>query len=168
MKIGYIRSSSQKEILAFQSQSGTEKLFCDLDPACDAEFNEMLESLNREDTLIIKDINNACKTIDALLAILDKHFKGNINVTSLSKDLDIFLNEDGFLSFITIRDFILAKQIASTQSEKKLGRKMIAWPSNFRRVADDYISGTIKTSEALNALGMKKATFYTMIKIYKY
>lgn len=167
MKVGYIRSSSQKEILAFQCLTGTERVFCDLDPSCDIEFNEMLESLNsEEDTIIIKDISNACLTIDDLFKIVNKHSIDKVNIISLNNDLDIFLTEEGYSSLAKTTDF--ANQVSSNSNKKKLGRKMIAWPTNFRRVADDYISGAIKISEALNALGIKKCTFYSMLKLYKH
>jgi len=49
----------------------------------------------------------------------------------------------------------------------KLGRPAIKKPDNFVQVYKDYRSNKITSKEAMEMLGLKKTTFFNLIKKYE-
>lgn len=49
----------------------------------------------------------------------------------------------------------------------KWGRKRLETPANFNEVANKYLSGSISFGKALHETGLKKNTFYRMLKQYR-
>lgn len=56
---------------------------------------------------------------------------------------------------------------AARKKGKHLGRPIIKQPDNFNLVYEEWKAGKYTAKEAIQALGMKRSTFYRMVKIYE-
>lgn len=55
----------------------------------------------------------------------------------------------------------------STRTDKEIGRPAIKMPDNFQDVYYKWKSKLISTNTAINELGLKKGTFYNMVREYE-
>lgn len=55
----------------------------------------------------------------------------------------------------------------STRTDKEIGRPAIKMPDNFQDVYYKWKNKLISTNAAINELGLKKGTFYNMVREYK-
>ena len=69
------------------------------------------------------------------------------------------------------REYIKERQaegIAVAKSEGKYkGRKAIEYPKQWKKYYEMYKSGTIKAVDVMKLLGLKKTTFYKLVKQYE-
>ncbi len=56
---------------------------------------------------------------------------------------------------------------AARKKGKHMGRPIIKQPDNFSLVYEEWKIGKYTAKEAIQALGMKRSTFYRMVKIYE-
>ena len=55
----------------------------------------------------------------------------------------------------------------STRTDKEIGRPAIKMPDNFEEVYTKWRNNLISTNTAIKELGLKKGTFYNMVKEYE-
>ncbi|MCH4198708.1 MAG: recombinase family protein [Clostridium tyrobutyricum] len=184
MNIGYIRVSTveQNEGRQYESMKnlGIEKFFEEKISAKDInrpKLNEMLEFARSGDTIYVKDFSRLARSTKDLLNIIDLVNNKGIKLISLKENLDT-TTSTGKLMVTMIgaiyqfeRENTLERQregIAIAKKEGKYkGRKEIDYPENWTEVYNKYKCRELKGTEAMQELGLKKTTFYKLVKKYE-
>jgi DNA invertase Pin-like site-specific DNA recombinase len=109
-----------------------------------------------------------------LLSIIDTLQKKHVGFVSLKENIDTTTPQGRFI--LTIfgalaeleRDNILSRQREGIDSAlargKKFGRPVMDFPKNWEKIYKQWKSGKISPTEAAKILGLKRPTFYLMIK----
>jgi DNA invertase Pin-like site-specific DNA recombinase len=180
-KVGYVRVSTvdqneARQLEAFQDLA-LYKTYIEKVSAKDTNrplLRQMLDYVRDGDTVYIKDFSRLARSTKDLLEITDDLNIRNIKLVSLKENLDTS-TPTGKLMLTLIgaiyefeRENLLERQregiaIAKHQGKFK-GRKQIEQPNNWEEVFALYANRSITGTEAMRRLGLKRNTFYKMVR----
>lgn len=196
MIIGYQRVSTVEQNLARQEETmkkyNVEKVFSEKVSAKDTnrpklqemikfidsfyEFNQQLD--NKQDLiLVIHDFSRLARSTKDLLEIVDYLEEKNVTLISAKENIDTSTATGRLMlkMISAINDFerenMLERQregiaIAKEQGKYK-GRKKIEFPLNWDDVYPKWKNREITGTKAMQELGLKRNTFYNLIKEYQ-
>jgi len=183
MKVGYVRVSTVDQNEERQIQSLTangvsgEKLYIDKCSGKDTnrpQLNALLEFVREGDEIVIHDFSRLARSTKDLLEIVEDLEQRKIKLVSLKENLDTSTaNGKLMLTMLgAINEFersnMLERQregiAIAKQNGVYKGRKQIDRPSNWDDVISRWKERKITGTKAMEELGLKKSTFYKLIK----
>lgn len=191
---GYCRISDKDQNEARQIaaliENGVDDRFIFIDKQSGKDFNRpqymiLKNALREGDLLIIKSIDRLGRNYKEIIKewqFITQEIKSDIKVLDMSM-LDTTLHKDLLGTFIS--DLILqvlayvaeqersnikqrqAEGIAIAKAQgKDLGRPKVSIPENFDAVCSRWHSNQITAKAAMCELGLKRTTFYKLVKLY--
>jgi len=182
--IAYVRVSTIDQNEARQLEAlnpyNIDKMFVEKCSAKDTnrpQLIAMLDFVREGDTIYIKDFSRIARSTKDLLEITETLKDKGVQLVSLKENLDT-TTSTGQLMLTLIaainqfeRDNLLERQkegIAIAKAEGKYkGRKQIEYPENWNEVYSKWKQRNISSKQAMLELGLKKNTFYVLIKEYE-
>lgn len=193
MIIGYCRVSTKDQDLTRQIESlkqyGCEKIYSDKATGKNfnrPEYTKMKEDgLRKGDTLVVHEFDRLGRNKKLTLKEL-QYFKDNgIRLVALNLPTTQ-MNTDDNLMLETINNIVIelytmmAQQEIETREKRqregidvalangvKFGRKAVEYPKNWESVIQLIDNKQLSNIEAMQMLGLKKTTFYKLLKQYK-
>lgn len=192
MLIGYCRVSTTEQNLDRQIKSlknyGCERIYCDKLTGKNfnrPEYTKLKDTIRSGDTLVVHEFDRLGRNKRLTLKEI-QHFKEN-NVRLVALNLPTTqLNTNDNLMLETINNIIieLYTMMAQDEVEKrekrqkegiklalekgvKFGRKKTEYPKEWSSVIKLVENRTINNIKAMEILGLKKTTYYKLLKEYK-
>ena len=183
MKVGYIRSSSISQNNEYQlkdlEKQNIEKYFIDKATGRNTdrkEFKQMLNFIREGDEVYIYDLSRLSRNLKEMLEIIDDFNNNNIRIISIKENIDSITPTGRLmLSMIgAVNEFIVTNQrekqlegikLAKEKGKYK-GRKKIDYPKNWNETIEKWKRRDITATQAMQITGLKKATFYRLLKEY--
>ncbi|KZL88696.1 recombinase family protein [Clostridium magnum] len=181
MNIAYVRVSTvdqneERQIKALE-RFNIEKWFMEKVSAKDtkrAKLQEMLEFIREGDVIYIHDFSRLARSTKDLLGMVDYFKSKGVELVSNKENIDTN-TASGKLMLTMIsaiyefeRSNLLERQregIAIAKSKGKYkGRKRIGYPDNWNEIYARWKNRDITGNEAMDLLGLKRNTFYNLIK----
>ncbi|WP_455504728.1 recombinase family protein [Clostridium sp.] len=181
VKVGYIRVSSYEQNPARQEvlmkELGVEKLFLDKLSGKDTkrpQLQAMLDYVREGDTVVIESLSRLGRSVKDLIEINEELTKKGVALESKKEKIET-LTASGRLMFNVIasiaqfeREIMLERQregiaIAKAAGKYK-GRKEISKPENWDEVISKWKVREITATKAMEELGLKRTTFYKLLK----
>lgn len=181
MNIAYIRVSSLDQNEARQIEMlkkyNIEKTFSEKISAKDTnrpKLQDMLEFAREGDTIYTADFSRLARNVADLLKLVDQLQNKGIHLVSAKENIDtstptgkLMLTMLGAIAEFE-RANIRERQaegiaIAKTKGVYR-GRQRITKPSNWDKVINAYKSRELTAKEAMLELGLKRNTFYRLLK----
>lgn len=184
MKVAYIRVSTieqneERQIKAMEGL-GIEKYFEEKVSAKDTnrpKLQELMEFVREGDTVYIKDFSRLARSTKDLLELVEYFNAKKVCLISLNENLDTSTPTGKLMVTMmgAIAEFeranLLERQregIAIAKEEGKYkGRKEIDYPTNWTEIYNQYKSREITGTKAMEVLGLKRNTFYKLVKEYE-
>jgi DNA invertase Pin-like site-specific DNA recombinase len=184
MNIGYVRVSTVEQNEARQLEAlkskNIDKWFIEKVSAKDTnrpELKAMIEFARQGDTVYIHSFDRLARSTRDLLDIVEKMQAKGINLVSNKESIDtstatgeLMLTMIGAIAQFE-RANLLERQkegIAIAKAEGKFkGRKEIGYPDNWKEIYNQWKVREIKGNEAMEQLGLKRNTFYKLVKEYE-
>lgn len=182
--IGYIRVSTveQNEERQQKALEGKhiDKVYIEKASGKDTnrpKLKEMLDYVREGDTVYIQDFSRLARNVKDLLNIVEQLQNKGVNLISIKENLDLSTSA-GRLQLTMLgaiyefeRDMIRERQaegiaIAKAKGKYK-GRKKITFPSNWEEVYQKWKCREINGVKAREQLGLKRNTFYNLVKEYE-
>ena len=192
MLIGYCRVSTRDQDLTRQIESlkeyGCEKIYSD--KATGKNFNRpeytmLKDALRKGDTLVVHEFDRLGRNKKLTLKEL-QYFKDNgIRLVALNLPTTQMDTKDN-LMLETINNIVIelytmmAQQEIETREKRqregidialangvKFGRKEVEYPKNWESVIQLVDNKQLSNLEAMTMLGLKKTTYYKLLKEYK-
>lgn len=184
MNIAYIRVSTveQNEARQLKAMENLEigKYFIEKASAKDTKRPKLLEMFDyaREgDTIYIKDFSRLARSTKDLLDIVEQLNKKHIKLVSLKENLDTSTSTGKLMLTMigAIYEFERANLLErqregisiAKQNGKYRGRKEIGFPQEWQEVYDKYKHREITANSAMEVLGLKRNTFYKLVKEFQ-
>lgn len=192
MIIGYCRVSTKDQDLTRQEESlkayGCDRIYSDKSTGKNfnrPEYNKLKEVLRKGDTLVVHEFDRLGRNKKLTLKEL-QYFKDNgIRLVALNLPTTQVNYEDN-LMMETINNIVIelytmmAQQEIETREKRqregikiaiengvKFGRKEIEYPKNWNSVMELLNNNDINNIEAMKILGLKKTTYYKLLKEYR-
>ena len=192
MIIGYCRVSTRDQDLTRQIESlkeyGCEKIYSDKATGKNfnrPEYTKLKDALRKGDTLVVHEFDRLGRNKKLTLKEL-QYFKDNgIRLVALNLPTTQIDTTDN-LMLETINNIVIelytmmAQQEIETREKRqregidvalangvKFGRKAVEYPKNWESVIQLVESTELSNIEAMQMLGLKKTTFYKLLKQYK-
>ena len=188
---GYIRVSSKdqnedRQIIEIESLVTTKDHLI-IEKISGKDFNRpkyqsMKNLMNSNDTLVIKSLDRLGRNYEAIKEEWQDFKKRNIHIRVLDMPLLNTENKDDLTANL-INDIVLEllsyvaeserkntkqRQIEGIKAAKdkgvKFGRPSIELPGNWDKVIKDWKDGKITAKAAMDLTGMKRTTFYKLVK----
>lgn len=193
MVIGYCRVSTGCQDLTRQEESlkayGCEKIYSDKATGKNfnrPEYNKLKEALRKGDTLVVHEFDRLGRNKKLTLKEL-QYFKDNdirlvaLNIPTTQLDTNDNVMLDTINNIVIELYTLMAQQEIEAREKRqaegikvardngvKFGRKVIEYPSKWEFVMEGLNNGSIKNNiEAMQMLGLKKTTYYKLLKEYK-
>lgn len=196
INFGYIRVSTKeqnldRQLVALQPYITDEKyIYSDKASGKDMErkgFQDMLKAMRKGDTLYIKSIDRLGRNKQQIKDYLEYFKKEGIRVKIIDLPTtmqDVPAGQEWVIDMINNiiievytsiaqqeRETIKQRQkegidVAKTKG-KHLGRPVMELPKEWDKLYKDWKAGTITAVAFMDAIGMKKATFYKKVKEYE-
>lgn len=184
MNIAYIRVSTaeQNESRQIEAMKPYEIEKCFIEKASAKDINrprllELLDYAREGDTVYIKDFSRLARSTKDLLDLVEQLNTKGVKLVSLKENLDTHTST-GKLMLTMIgaiyefeRSNLLERQkegiIIAKANNKYKGRREINRPDNWIEVYSQYKCRALTASKAMEKLGLKKNTFYKLIKEYE-
>ena len=192
MIIGYCRVSTKDQDLTRQEESskayGCEKIYSDKATGKNfnrPEYNKLKEVLRKGDTLVVHEFDRLGRNKKLTLKEL-QYFKDNgirlvaLNLPTTQMDTTDNLMLETINNIVIELYTMMAQQEIETREKRqregidvalangvKFGRKEIEYPKEWKQVIDMVDNKTINNVRAMEMLGLKKTTFYKLLKQYR-
>lgn len=193
MIIGYCRVSTKDQDLTRQEESlkayGCEKIYSDKATGKNfnrPEYTRMKEDgLRKGDTLVVHEFDRLGRNKKLTLKEL-QYFKDNgirlvaLNLPTTQMDTTDNLMLETINNIVIELYTMMAQQEIETREKRqregidvalangvKFGRKEIEYPKEWKQVIDMVDNKTINNVRAMEMLGLKKTTFYKLLKQYR-
>lgn len=192
MIIGYCRVSTKDQDLTRQEESlkayGCEKIYSDKATGKNfnrPEYNKLKEVLRKGDTLVVHEFDRLGRNKKLTLKEL-QYFKDNgirlvaLNLPTTQVDTTDNLMLETINNIVIELYTMMAQQEIETREKRqregidvalangvKFGRKEIEYPKEWKQVIDMVDNKTINNVRAMEMLGLKKTTFYKLLKQYR-
>lgn len=184
MKVGYVRVSSIYQNTARQEvlmkELGVDKIYIEKITGATKERPElqsMLDFVREGDVVIVESISRFARNTKDLLELVELLDHKNVQFISKKETIDTSTPAGKFM--LTIfgavaqleREHIKERQkegieIAKQEGKYK-GRKKIGLPKNWDEVYPRWKNREIQGAEAMKEMGLKRNTFYKLIKEYE-
>lgn len=184
MNIAYVRVSTveqneERQIKALKPHN-IDKWFTEKVSAKNIDrpqLKAMIEFAREGDTIYIHSLDRLARSTKDLLNIVEKLQSKGIHLVSNKESIDtstatgkLMLTMIGAIAEFE-RANLLERQregiaIAKAQGKFK-GRKKIEYPSNWKEVYTKWKNRELKGNEAMEQLGLKRNTFYKLVKEYE-
>ena len=140
-------------------------------------LNNLLAVLRPGDQLIVESISRFARNTRDLIELVEKINEMEVSFISLKESIDTTTATGMFM--LTIfgavaqleREYIKDRQaegIAIAKAEGKYkGRKPIEYPKNWDKYYKMMNDGSLSGTDAMKILGLKKTTFYKLVKQYE-
>lgn len=192
MIIGYCRVSTKDQDLTRQIESlkeyGCEKIYSDKATGKNfnrPEYTRLKDALRRGDTLVVHEFDRLGRNKKLTLKEL-QYFKDNgirlvaLNLPTTQMDTTDNLMLDTINNIVIELYTMMAQQEIETREKRqregidvalangvKFGRKAVEYPKNWESVISLVNNKQLTNIEAMQMLGLKKTTFYKLLKQYK-
>lgn len=184
MNISYVRVSTVEQNEARQLEAlkkyNIDKWFIEKVSAKNTnrpQLKSMIEFAREGDTIYIHSLDRLARSTKDLLEIVEQLQSKGIHLVSNKENIDtstatgkLMLTMIGAIAEFE-RANLLERQkegIAIAKKEGKFkGRKKIDYPSKWSEVYSKYKNRELKGNEAMEQLGLKRNTFYNLIKQYE-
>lgn len=192
MIIGYCRVSTKDQDLTRQEESlkayGCEKIYSDKATGKNfnrPEYNKLKEVLRKGDTLVVHEFDRLGRNKKLTLKEL-QYFKDNgirlvaLNLPTTQVDTTDNLMLETINNIVIELYTMMAQQEIETREKRqregidvalangvKFGRKEIEYPKEWKQVIEMVDNKTISNIRAMEMLGLKKTTFYKLLKQYR-
>ena len=164
MIIGYVRVSTVEQHedrqLVTMEKYKVEKIFQEKVSAKDTnrpELQAMLEFAREGDTIIVHDFSRLARSTKDLLDLVENLNSRGINLVSSKENIDSSTPLERQREGIAI-----AKEKGAYK-----GRKKIDFPSNWDEVYPKWKNREFTGAKAMEMLGLKRNTFYKLVKEYE-
>lgn len=184
MNIGYVRVSTveqneERQIEGLKKHD-IDKWFTEKVSAKNtnrSQLKAMIEFAREGDTIYIHSLDRLARSTKDLLNIVEELQAKGIHMVSNKENIDtstatgkLMLTMIGAIAEFE-RANLLERQkegIAIAKKEGKyLGRKEIDYPDNWKEVYSKWKNRELKGNEAMELLGLKRNTFYRLVKEYE-
>lgn len=184
MNIAYVRVSTVEQNESRQMEGlkkyNIDKWFTEKVSAKDTnrpQLDSMMDFAREGDTIYIWDFSRLARSTKDLLELVELMDKKGIHLISVKENLDtstatgkLMLTMIGAINEFE-RANLLERQregIAIAKKEGKFkGRRAIDYPSNWKEVYTKWKSREINGTSAMEILGLKRNTFYKLLKKYE-
>ena len=192
MIIGYCRVSTKDQDLTRQIESlkeyGCERIYSDKATGKNfnrPEYTRLKDALRRGDTLVVHEFDRLGRNKKLTLKEL-QYFKDNgirlvaLNLPTTQMDTTDNLMLDTINNIVIELYTMMAQQEIETREKRqregidvalangvKFGRKAVEYPKNWESVIQLIDNKQLSNIEAMQMLGLKKTTFYKLLKQYK-
>lgn len=192
MIIGYCRVSTKDQDLTRQIESlkeyGCEKIYSDKATGKNfnrPEYTRLKDALRRGDTLVVHEFDRLGRNKKLTLKEL-QYFKDNgirlvaLNLPTTQVDTTDNLMLETINNIVIELYTMMAQQEIETREKRqregidvalangvKFGRKAVEYPKNWESVIQLIDNKQLSNIEAMQMLGLKKTTFYKLLKQYK-
>lgn len=192
MIIGYCRVSTKDQDLTRQIESlkeyGCEKIYSDKATGKNfnrPEYTKLKDALRKGDTLVVHEFDRLGRNKKLTLKEL-QYFKDNgirlvaLNLPTTQMDTDDNLMLETINNIVIELYTMMAQQEIETREKRqregidvalangvKFGRKAVEYPKNWESVISLVNNKQINNIEAMTMLGLKKTTYYKLLKEYK-
>ncbi len=180
-RIGYIRVSTVGQHTDRQEDEmaklGVEKVFMEKASGKNThrpELKKLLDYIRDGDVLVVSEISRLARSTRDLLAIVDTLNQKQVGFVSLKEAIDTTSPQGRFILTIFAalseleREGILSRQKEGIESAKSrgkhLGRPAKQFPVGWESVYMAWRQSELTPSEAARRLGLKRPTFYIMVK----
>lgn len=184
MNIAYVRVSTveQNEVRQVEAlkKHNIEKWFTEKVSAKDTnrpQLQAMLEFARQGDTIYIHDFSRLARSTTDLLQIVEQLQNKGIHLVSNKENIDTSTPTGKLmLTMIGAINEFERTNLKERQAEgikvakdegKYKGRKKIEFPSDWEQVYNQYKTRQITGTKAMEQLGLKRNTFYKLLKEYK-
>lgn len=185
MNISYVRVSTVEQNEARQVEGLNEKFkidkwFIEKISAKDTnrpKLNEMLDYAREGDTIYIWDFSRLARSTKDLLELVDIINNKGITLVSVKENIDTSTATGKLMLTVigAINEFertnLLERQkegiAIAKKNNKYKGRKKIERPKNFIDIYNKWRCRELTGIKAMELLGVKKNTFYKLIKEYE-
>jgi DNA invertase Pin-like site-specific DNA recombinase len=141
------------------------------------ELKRMIEFARENDTIYIHSLDRLARSTKDLLDIVEQLQAKGIHLVSSKENIDsntatgkLMLTMIGAINTFE-RENMLERQREGIAIAKEngvyTGRKVINFPSNWFVVYSQYKTRELTGTKAMNILGLKRNTFYKLIKRYE-
>ena len=141
------------------------------------KFNEMLKFVRSGDTIFFYDYDRFARdTVDLITTVDDLQKKG-VTIVCLQRNIDTRTPEGRLMLTILAgiaefeRSKIRERQKHGIENAKRkgkhIGRPWIEPPKEFEKVYKIWKEGKITAEQAFTSLGLRKNTFYSMVKAHE-
>lgn len=184
-KIGYIRISSADQNEARQeelmSRLGVDRVFIDKTSGKDTnrpEFKKMMDHIREGDTLIVESYSRLSRSTVDLIKTVEKLNEKGVHFISQKEKIDTSTPQGRMMMTIFAgiyqfeRETLLERQREGVEIAKKegkyRGRAPVTVPKKeFELAYKDWKAGAITAVAAMERLGIKKTTFYKLVKEFE-
>lgn len=192
MIIGYCRVSTKDQDLTRQIESlkeyGCEKIYSDKATGKNfnrPEYTKLKDALRKGDTLVVHEFDRLGRNKKLTLKEL-QYFKDNgirlvaLNLPTTQMDTDDNLMLETINNIVIELYTMMAQQEIETREKRqregidvalangvKFGRKAVEYPKNWESVISLVNNKQLTNIEAMTMLGLKKTTFYRLLKQYR-
>jgi len=184
MNIAYVRVSTVEQNDSRQTEALSkhkiDKWFTEKVSGKDTnrpELMAMLDYAREGDTIYIHDLSRLARSTKDLLGIVEQLQKKGVALVSNKENIDtstatgkLMLTMIGAIAEFE-RANLLERQkegIAIAKEEGKYkGRKKIDYPKNWKEVYKQWKSRELQGNEAMERLGLKRNTFYSLVAEYE-
>lgn len=192
MIIGYCRVSTKDQDLTRQIESlkqyGCEKIYSDKATGKNfnrPEYTRLKDALRRGDTLVVHEFDRLGRNKKLTLKEL-QYFKDNgirlvaLNLPTTQMDTTDNLMLETINNIVIELYTMMAQQEIETREKRqregidvalangvKFGRKAVEYPKNWESVISLVNNKQLTNIEAMQMLGLKKTTFYRLLKQYR-
>ena len=192
MIIGYCRVSCKDQDLTRQIESlkqyGCEKIYSDKATGKNfnrPEYTKLKDALRKGDTLVVHEFDRLGRNKKLTLKEL-QYFKDNgirlvaLNLPTTQMDTTDNLMLDTINNIVIELYTMMAQQEIETREKRqregidvalangvKFGRKAVEYPKNWASVISLVNNKQLTNIEAMTMLGLKKTTFYRLLKQYR-
>ena len=192
MLIGYCRVSTRDQDLTRQIESlkeyGCEKIYADKATGKNfnrPEYTKLKEMLRAGDTLVVHEFDRLGRNKKLTLKELQYFKDNNIRLIALNLPTTQMDTKDNVM-LETINNIVIelytmmAQQEIETREKRqregidialangvKFGRKEVEYPKNWESVIQLVDNKQLSNLEAMTMLGLKKTTYYKLLKEYK-
>lgn len=184
MIVGYVRVSTIEQNdgrqLVTMEKYNVDKIFQEKVSAKDTnrpKLQQMLDFVREGDTVVVHDFSRLARSTKDLLYIVELMQSKKVTLISAKENIDtstptgkLMLTMIGAINEFE-RTNLLERQregIAIAKKEGKYkGRKKIKYPDNWKEVYEKWKCRDLKGTEAMEQLGLKRTTFYKLVKEYE-
>ena len=192
MIIGYCRVSTKDQDLTRQIESlkeyGCERIYSDKATGKNfnrPEYTKLKDALRKGDTLVVHEFDRLGRNKKLTLKEL-QYFKDNgirlvaLNLPTTQMDTTDNLMLDTINNIVIELYTMMAQQEIETREKRqregidvalangvKFGRKAVEYPKNWESVISLVDNKQLTNIEAMQMLGLKKTTYYKLLKEYR-
>lgn len=180
-RVGYVRVSSVDQNEARQLEALKDldlyKIFAEKASSKDTRrpvLQQMFDYIREGDTVYIKDFSRLARSTKDLLELTERLSQMSVKLISLKENFDTSTPTGKLMLTMMAaiyefeRDNTLERQregiALAKQAGKYKGRKKIDKPGNWDEIYGQYMTRKITAVKAMGLLGLKRNTFYKLVK----